>query len=218
MGDAVSGGNPVAAAEHFRQHGGAAHLARAHYSLRLAGMRLGLKGNSQKALVEIYIEPFVVGPDGIAGMVGGVGLGDHPVYAAEAVDQVVVGALAAHVLQQRFPQTLQNRGVLRFKRRLATLRGVVDNTGRLSAPGAVDGGGASAWKRGVESGPIGHRQTRIDAQSVAVKLRIAGLFDLPDRNRSLSAVGRRPAGRDRRGMWRFRLARCELHQKGDKQQ
>ena len=217
MRDAVGRGNLVADAEHFGEHGGRADLGGAHHSLGLAGMRFRLKRNTQKTLIEIHVEPLVVRPDGISGMIGGIGFGDHPVHAAKAVDQVVVGALTAHVLQERFAQTFQNRGILRIKRRLATLADVVDNPGRFRKLYTASGGCARPLKHCVVPGPVGNRKSRIDTQAVAIYLRIAGLFDQPDRKNGLSGLGgRRAAGRNRH-VRRLRLACCALHKKGDEQ-
>jgi hypothetical protein len=77
-------------------------LRRTDHLAALAVRRLGLERHSKKALVQVQIQPVVVGPYRIAGVVGGIGFGYHSIDAAEPVNQIMIRTLAAHVIEKRF--------------------------------------------------------------------------------------------------------------------
>src|ERR1035441_6070377 len=74
----------------------------------LPGGGLRLERNPDEAVVEIDVEMPVVGPYRVARMVGGICLVDNAEHPAEAIDEEVVAAAAADVVEQGLADPLQD--------------------------------------------------------------------------------------------------------------
>src|ERR1017187_8135469 len=76
----------------------------------------------------------IVGPHRVARVVGRVAFVDNAKYASEAIDQEVITAAAADVVQQRLAHPLQQVVLTGLERGLQAFSGMVDDSGRVGAP------------------------------------------------------------------------------------
>ena len=74
--------------------------------------------------------PSGAAPHRVAGMIGGVGFGDHREDAAETVDQIMIGALPADHFDQIAAQLAQAAVILFIERRQQAFGGVKDDPRR----------------------------------------------------------------------------------------
>src|SRR5581483_7386213 len=98
VGDAISGRDVIAAAQHLRQGAARVDLRRRQIFFQI--LRLAFKRNPQKAGIEIDVCPFRVCPDRPSGVKRGIGFEHDPMHPAEAVDHEVVRVIVAYERQQ----------------------------------------------------------------------------------------------------------------------
>src|ERR1035438_1775794 len=121
------------------------------------GGGLRLERNPDEAVVQIDVEMPVVGPYRVARMVGGIGLVDNAEHPAEAIDEEVVAAAAADVVEQGLADPLQDVVLSRLEGGLQAFRGMVHDSDRVgpllaAGPFGVVAGKChvSAWPRSEE--------------------------------------------------------------------
>src|SRR5215467_14497559 len=85
--------DPVADAEHFSKGARRVYLRCIHGELAFFRLAARLKSDSEKALIEIDVDPGLISPNGISRVIGVVGLADNAEHAAKTIDHEVVGVV-----------------------------------------------------------------------------------------------------------------------------
>ena len=98
----------------------------------LPGFGLRLEGNADEAVVQIDVEIPLIGPHRVTRMVRRIAFVDNAEHPPEAIDQEVVAAAAADVLEQGFAHPLQHVVLARLERGLKALRRVVHDSDRIA--------------------------------------------------------------------------------------
>src|SRR5579862_8135694 len=100
------------------------HLGRIYWRLLALGPRLRLKRDAEKHRVEIQIDPGLVCPDGVAGMIGAVAFSHNPKHAPKAVDYEMIGAVSRNIFQQPLARSAQRSILILFEGRHMAFGGV----------------------------------------------------------------------------------------------
>src|SRR5580700_3534877 len=101
------------------------------YRRAILGPALGFESYAEEALIEIQIDPGLVSPNRMTGVVGVVAFTHNTKHASKTIDHEVIRMIAAHVLQQSLAGPPQGSVLVLFKGGHVALRGVEDDPGRV---------------------------------------------------------------------------------------
>src|SRR5579863_5404918 len=99
----------------------------------IPGPASGFERHTEETLVEIEIDPRLVCPDGMTGVVGIVVFLHYAENAPESVDYEVIGVFATHILEQTLACSPQSFVLVLFKGRHVALRGMENDPCRVKA-------------------------------------------------------------------------------------
>jgi hypothetical protein len=139
----------VARAEHFGEHGSRSELGGVDLFGTRNGGGFGLEGDAEEAVVPVDVDVGIVGPDGVAGMIGGVLFADDTVDTAKTIDQEIVRPAVLYVFGNRLADALENGVLGRIEGRSQALGGVEDDARRIAGAVGGDSGVGLERKRPV---------------------------------------------------------------------